>query len=100
MKSIDERIEEKGFWYDSNDNCCVDYTSVVELVEEQKQNDIEDIFSHVENFLRNNMLSHIVKIDGKVILNMETLMLKMKEDYTSPTRYTAKGTYTMKGGEQ
>lgn len=39
--TIDERIEEKGFWYDSSDICCVDYTSVVELIEEQRKIDID-----------------------------------------------------------
>lgn len=41
MPTIEKRIEAKGFWYDSNDNCCVDYTSVVELIEEQREIDIE-----------------------------------------------------------
>lgn len=40
-KTIDERIQEKGFWYDSYGNCCVDYTSVVELIVEQRERDIE-----------------------------------------------------------
>ena len=42
-KTIKERIDAKGVWYDSNDNCCVEYSSVVELINEQRAIDEEEL---------------------------------------------------------
>lgn len=69
--TIDERIEEKGFWYDSSDICCVDYTSVVELIEEQRKIDIDDA---CEAYRKE--LSEIINIFnrlGKELYNIDEL---------------------------
>lgn len=97
MKTIDERAEEYAneCWTLAVSNfACED--GYIKGATDQREIDIEDIFNHVGQYLRNNILSCIIDQGSKRILELDTLMANMIDDYKNTKVYTAKGTYHKK----